>query len=206
MTVTLSARYHDFLKDRLYTFRSDSPQRRSAQTVIYHHLRTLDRLLAPILVFTSDEAYLAGGEREKSSIHLEDWPVVPESWRNPEVASEVEQLLELRDPVNEKLETLRARKEIGKSVEAALTFSLNEENSLFGLLQKYGQLLAEIYIVSTVQVSSDANADDLQIEVSTAAGDRCPRCWRTVPECQPTALGDVCPRCADAVQPFVNLS
>ena len=53
-TVTLSARYHDFLKDRLYTYRADSPGRRSAQTVIHHHLHTLNRLLAPTLVFTCD--------------------------------------------------------------------------------------------------------------------------------------------------------
>jgi isoleucyl-tRNA synthetase len=203
-TVTLSARYHDFLKDRLYTFRSDSPERRSAQTVIFHHLQTLNRLMAPILVFTCDEAYLEGEGAKHSSIHLEDWPVVPESWRNPETASEVERLLELRDPVNEKLEALRSNKEIGKSVEAALSLSLDPSSELHALFKKYEDQLAEIFIVSSVQLLSGSDANEISIEVTKADGDRCPRCWRTVTERTETSFGELCDRCTDAVEPFSN--
>ncbi len=202
-TVTLSARYHDFLKDRLYTFRADSPERRSAQTVIHHHLGVLERILAPFLVFTCDEAYRADREHSMDSIHLENWPVVPESWRNPETAAEIEQLLELRDPVNEKLEVLRSRKEIGKSVEAVLDLKVPAEAPLAGLLEKYRNQLAEIFIVSEVTVAMDATLSKTELSVQPASGDRCPRCWRTVPELQETSLGHVCPRCADAVEPFV---
>jgi isoleucyl-tRNA synthetase len=205
-TVTLSARYHDFLKDRLYTYRADSHGRRSAQTVIFHHFQTLNRLWAPILVFTCDEARRdgfvpAGG---LDSVHLEDWPTVPESWRMPVTAAEVEQLLEIRDAVNEKLEALRSGKKIGKSVEAALTLSVSPDSAFAAILRKHAEQLAELYIVSTVAVESDENADPVSIAVSVASGDRCPRCWRTVPEHQSTAFGHVCPRCADALQPFVN--
>ncbi|HSH09847.1 MAG TPA: isoleucine--tRNA ligase, partial [Oceanipulchritudo sp.] len=203
-TVTLSARYHDFLKDRLYTFRSDSLERRSAQTVIHHHLKTLDRLLAPILVYTCDEAYLDGDEHERTSVHLEDWPIVPESWRNPETAAEIEQLLELRDPVNEKLESLRSQKLIGKSVEADLTLTVPESSELTGILNKYSTQLAEIYIVSNVLVKTAPNAEKVTIEVGLASGERCPRCWRTVDEKHDTALGQVCPRCTEALEPFIN--
>ena len=203
-TVTLSARYHDFLKDRLYTFRADSPERRSAQTVIHHHLQVLSRLLAPVLVFTCEEAYLDGAVAERASIHLEDWPVIPETWRNPELAAEIDQLLDLRDPVNEKLEALRSQKLIGKSVEAAVTFTLSESSPLHVPFRKYADQLAEIFIVSTVHLHSDPDADELQIAVTQAEGDRCPRCWRTVTERQETAFEALCSRCADAVQPFVN--
>src|SRR5436305_8528935 len=54
-TVTLSARYFDILKDRLYTFAPRNPARRSAQTALYRIAEALARMLAPILVFTSDE-------------------------------------------------------------------------------------------------------------------------------------------------------
>jgi isoleucyl-tRNA synthetase len=205
-TVTLSAKYHDFLKDRLYTFRADSPERRSAQTVIHHHLDTLKRLLAPILVFTCDEAYQAGDGAEQFSIHLEDWPTVPESWRAPEVAREVEALLEFRDPVNEKLEALRAEKKIGKSVEAALEFAFPEGDPRLPLFKKYREQLAEIFIVSNVTLSQEAQLDEVQIEVQTATGERCPRCWRTVTEQVETDFGCLCQRCAEAVQPFVSLT
>jgi isoleucyl-tRNA synthetase len=201
-TVTLSARYHDFLKDRLYTFRNDSPERRSAQTVIHYHLETLKRLLAPILVFTSDEANLS--DAIVDSVHLADWPVVPETWRNPETAREIDLLLDLRDPVNEKLEALRTQKLIGKSIEAALQFSLPEGSELAPLMGKYADQLPEVFIVSTVSVVADPDAEELAIEVSVADGERCPRCWRTVTEKVETPLGHVCERCANAVEPFTH--
>ncbi|MFP4282395.1 MAG: isoleucine--tRNA ligase, partial [Opitutales bacterium] len=116
-TVTLSARYHDILKDRLYTLRADHPARRSAQTVIHHHAHTLLHLLAPILVFTAEEAYRALCEEQGEDvvrIALNDWPQVPEGWREGTIAGDVEQLLTLRETVNEKLEKLRSEKRIGK--------------------------------------------------------------------------------------------
>jgi len=206
-TVTLSARYHDFLKDRLYTFRADSPGRRSAQTVIHHHLEALTRLLAPILVFTSDEALLnrEGMEMDSDrSVHLEDWPVVPDTWRSNEVAGEIEQLLELRDPVNEKLEALRSEKKIGKSIEASLELKVDEASGLYEILSKYSPDLPELFIVSKVSLVAGAPEEKLSITVGVAEGDRCPRCWRTVTEMNPTPMGEVCPRCADAVEPFCN--
>ncbi len=200
-TVTLSARYHDFLKDRLYTFRSDSPERRSAQTVVYHHLESLKRLLAPILVFTADEAHKASGQVD--SIHLNDWPEVPDSWRNDETASEIETLLALRDPVNEKLEELRSQKKIGKSVEAMLSLTVSQESKLARILSKYKDQLPELFIVSEVHVSVDEETET-GIEVNVAQGERCPRCWRTVATLVESRLGTVCERCEDAIQPTLN--
>jgi isoleucyl-tRNA synthetase len=204
-TVTLSARYHDFLKDRLYTWRADSFGRRSAQTVIHHHLSALTRLLAPILVFTTDEAFISdeeSGLASMRSIHVQDWPVVPEEWRSQDTAGELEKLLELRDPVNEKLEALRSRKEIGKSVEATLEIHVPAGSDLAAIVEKYEADLPELFIVSTVSIKALTSDADLKLEVRVADGVRCPRCWRTVEETKPTPLGEVCPRCEDAVEPF----
>jgi len=206
-TVTLSARYHDLLKDRLYTFRADSPDRRSAQTVIYHHLQTLARLWAPILVHTCEEAYHNGlaapDKAADGSIHLEDWPSVPGSWRLAGVAAEVEELLALRDQVNEKLEALRTEKRIGKSVEAALSLTVAPDSRLAGILQKHRQQLAECFIVSTVVLEYEEGLDSVAIQVDVAPGERCPRCWRTVTDQVMTPMGQVCPRCANALEPFI---
>ena len=54
----LSSIYLDILKDRLYTSSANSLERRSAQTVHYHILDVLVRVLAPILCFTSDEIFV----------------------------------------------------------------------------------------------------------------------------------------------------
>jgi isoleucyl-tRNA synthetase len=56
-SVTLSATYHDILKDRLYTLGTAHPLRRSSQTAIHHIFGSLVRLLAPFLTFTADEAW-----------------------------------------------------------------------------------------------------------------------------------------------------
>lgn len=198
-TVTLSARYHDFLKDRLYTFAAGSKGRRSAQTVIWHHLETLKRLLAPILVFTCDEAAAADDSDSVQSIHLADWPTVPDTWRMPALASEIEQLIALRDPVNELLEQLRSRKEIGKSIEAELAIRVPESSTLGTVLNKHQSSLAELFIVSTVSFEMSHSSEDLEFGVAVATGPRCPRCWRTVSELTETSSADVCPRCAEAL-------
>ncbi|MDQ3917271.1 MAG: isoleucine--tRNA ligase, partial [Acidobacteriota bacterium] len=56
-TVTLSARYFDIIKDRLYTAAPKSHARRAAQTALNYIADALARLLAPILVFTADEIW-----------------------------------------------------------------------------------------------------------------------------------------------------
>ena len=206
-TVTLSSRYHDFLKDRLYTFRADSPERRSAQTVIHHHLQTLNRLWAPILVFTCEESFRetpSPATAAGHSIHLQDWPEVPESWRMEKTAAEVSALIALRDPVNEQLETLRAQGKIGKSIEAALSIGLPNASPLKTIMENHLGQLAELFIVSSVTLSSDEDANPVTIKVGVAEGDRCPRCWRIVQTFEKTSFGDVCPRCADALAPFLS--
>jgi isoleucyl-tRNA synthetase len=66
-TVTLSARYFDIIKDRLYTFAPKNQARRSAQTVLYRIADSLARMLATILAFTADEIWenLPADERER---------------------------------------------------------------------------------------------------------------------------------------------
>ena len=51
-SVDLSAVYLDILKDRLYTFRADSPLRRGSQTVLYDILLAMTKLMAPVLSFS----------------------------------------------------------------------------------------------------------------------------------------------------------
>lgn len=210
-TVTLSSRYHDFLKDRLYTFRHDSEDRRSAQTVIYHHLNALTRLWSPILVFTTDEVWphikTVGADAVHKTVHMANWPEVPANWEQKELSEEVEALLELRDKVNEKLEELRSKKSIGKSIDAAVTLSIKSDATELPLLEKYHEYLPELFIVSQVSVIANQDIEaTIQIQAAPAEGVRCPRCWRAVPTLTSTAVGDVCPRCAEAIASIATIS
>ena len=84
-SVELSATYLDILKDRMYTSRKDSAERRSSQTAMYLILDTLTRLVAPVLSFTADEIwqYLPG--TSVPSVHLASFPPLNPEWRNDEL-------------------------------------------------------------------------------------------------------------------------
>ena len=209
--VTLSATYHDILKDRLYTLGTNSPLRRSSQTAIHHIFQVLVKLLAPILTFTADEAWTFGTVKTEygdDSIHLQDWPAAPAAWTNPEVEADVAALLKVRTQVNAALEPLRAAGKLGKSLDAAVTLSAAGNDDTFRLLEKHRDFLPELFIVSQVTLNSanglPAAASVLGVAVRPCHElnfVRCPRCWRWVPALQTCPQGEICPRCAEALNP-----
>lgn len=200
---TLSAIYHDILKDRLYTLGTRNAQRRSSQTAIYHIINSLLKILAPILSFTADEAWAFGTAKTEytaNSIHLEDWPVADPSWTQPEIETEIGTLLRIRGLVNEKLEPARQSGRIGKSLDAIITLSGSPEDTTYLLLKKYEFILPELFIVSNVELQPASGG--IQIQISTGEErslQRCPRCWRWVDELPTTHHGPVCIRCAEAL-------
>jgi isoleucyl-tRNA synthetase len=203
-SVTLSAIYHDILKDRLYTLGAAHPLRRSSQTAIHHIFRTLVRILAPVLTFTTDEAWsfaTTGKEYSDDSIHLQDWPVAPAEWTDATVDAEFTALLKLRAKVTEALEPLRQSGVIGKSLDAVLTFAGSGDEVTAAALARHRELLPEFFIVSHVAVEPQAGAalEVKAIHAQAAGFVRCPRCWRWVPALNQTPHGEVCPRCAEAL-------
>ena len=205
-SVTLSATYHDILKDRLYTLGSDSPRRRSSQTAIQQIFQALVKLLAPILTFTADEAWsfaVTGQEYSAESVHLQDWPVAPAAWTDATIESDVAALLKVRALVNEAIEPHRAAGQLGKSLDAALTLTFAPGEETARVLEKHRDFLPELFIVSHVTLTPVAGAAlAAAVRPSSELGHaRCPRCWRWVPALEPSSHGDVCPRCVDALKP-----
>lgn len=203
--VTLSATYHDILKDRLYTLGSRSPLRLSSQTAIHHIFNVLVRLLAPVLTFTTDEAWsyaVAKSEYSDRSIHLESWPTVPAGWLDTTIEAEVATLLKIRTSVNEAIEPQRAAGRLGKSLDAAVTLSIAPEDSSAKALEKHRDFLPELFIVSHVTLGFAAGSTPtIGVRPCSELGHlRCPRCWRWVPALVPSAHGEICPRCAEALQ------
>jgi isoleucyl-tRNA synthetase len=80
-SINLSAFYLDIIKDRLYVEKKDGLQRRSAQTVVYHILDTLTKLMAPILSFTAEQLSDEYQKGKTDSIHLQKFPVVENVWK-----------------------------------------------------------------------------------------------------------------------------
>lgn len=204
---TLSATYHNILKDRLYTYAANSRERRSSQTAIHTIFTTYLKMLAPMLPFTTDEAwgfFTEKNEYARESILLQDWPEYrPDCVFIDEVA-EFDTLLKVLDDVNLKLDALRSAKAIGQSLEAVVTLSCDAESPLYALLKKHESALAETFIVSEVRLVAAPAGTPLSVEAvkaETLGYVRCPRSWRWVPELADAgAFGKVSPRCLAALK------
>ena len=118
MNADLSAFYFDIRKDALYCDAPSSVRRRGALEAIEHIFRAVTVWLAPILVFTTEEAWGARDAAHRS-IHLEQFPAIPAAWRDDELARTWETIRALRLVVTGAIEIARANKEIGSSLEAA---------------------------------------------------------------------------------------
>ena len=210
-TVDLSAFYFDVLKDRLYTFAPNNRGRRSAQTAVYHILRALVRLIAPILVFTSEEVwkYLPRGASAQPSVHMASFPS-PEPFEkafDDACAKEWDRLLTVREEVLKALEPLRAAKTISAGLEARVTLAAQSE--LAKVLRKHAASLPAFFIVSQVEIAADhadigkpaAGADDeLRIHVERAHGKKCTRCWNYSTHVRESEdYPDFCERCVAAM-------
>ncbi|MFB9902078.1 isoleucine--tRNA ligase [Cerasicoccus arenae] len=202
--VTLSRIYHAILKDRLYTYAPSWKERTSSQTAIYTIFRALVRIIAPVLTFTADEAWsfhTGGGELADDSIHLQPWPKTSDFTYDPQIAADIDALINFREErVNLPLEKLREEKIIGANLEAKVLIMAKEEEPLFKLLKKYANDLPELFIVS--QVTVDAKAEgEVEVSAAHADGERCPRSWRWVPKLVSAGdFGEVSPRDHDALK------
>jgi len=197
-TVTLSARYFDILKDRLYTFAPRNPARRAAQTALYRIVDALARMLATLLVFTADEIWenLPGDGSRAASVHLTELPTVSGE-RSEELAARWDQLFSVREEVMRALEDARVAKLIGGALEAAV--DITASGKTYELLTSYGDDLRFVFIVSQISLTQ-AETGEVSIKVRRADGQKCDRCWNYSTRVgESTRYPTVCERCVAAL-------
>ena len=225
-TVTLSARYFDITKDRLYTSAPKSAARRSAQTALNYIADALARLLAPVLSFTADEIWenlpevkshaavvntpaeggaAAAVEVDESaavppSVHVAEFPVVLSAEREAGLLDRWSRLFEVRDVVLRALEEARTAKLIGSSLEAHVR--VEARRPIYELLESYREELRYLFIVSQVSLTllEEEAGEDVRVTVERASGSKCERCWN-----YSTLVGTftrypvACERCVEAL-------
>lgn len=201
--VTLSAFYLDVLKDRLYVEDPNGKIRHSAQIVLWHIAYDLLRLAAPILSFTSDEAYqyLPKTQGMPVSIHLAEMPLSRPQWRDDALLQDFTAIISARAEVLKKLEEARQSKLIGSALEAQVVLTVNLSKQPLDWLARYESQLASFFIVSQVHVQNTDSNSDFVVQVLRAEGQKCARCWQykaeVSPDTQPPLL---CERCQHVVQ------
>ncbi|SKA83588.1 Isoleucyl-tRNA synthetase [Caloramator quimbayensis] len=187
--VDMSNFYLDIIKDRLYTFKADSKERRAAQSVMYDILKSLVKMISPILSFTAEEiwSFMPHDASDKyDSVLLSDWPQVSEKYVDKELENRWDNILNIRTEVSKALEIARANKTIGHSLNAKVDIYAKGETYKF--LKEVESYLETVFIVSKVELHSglenlsegcyvsDVNSD-LAVFVSLAPGEKCERCW-----------------------------
>ncbi len=206
-TVEMSAFYLDILKDRLYTSRSDSLQRRSAQTAMYLILEALVKLMAPVLSFTADEVWSYLPKQGEESVHLSQFPLLQPDYKDDALIGRWEEIIKVRGDVSKALELARVNKIIGHSLDASVL--INAPKELLAFLRNYADELKSIFIVSKVELTDDIHGEfytaegtsQLKIRISAAPGEKCERCW-----CYDERLGmeaehpTICPKCLLALK------
>ncbi|NQT81344.1 MAG: isoleucine--tRNA ligase [Candidatus Aminicenantes bacterium] len=175
-TVELSSFYLDVLKDRLYCSDKKSQFRKSAQTALFNLLKSTLVLMAPILPFTTEEAWesMPAFNGKEESVHLEQFPSFKETWLEGDLVKEWEILLLAREKVLKELEKAREKGLIGNSLEAYV--SLKVPSSQEEILKKYKGELPSLFIVSTVE-HKPHSGEEIEVEISRTTWEKCQRCW-----------------------------
>ncbi len=190
--VDLSSLYVDITKDRMYCDARTSPRRRATQAAMREIFAALCKLLAPILVFTAEEAW--GYLDSESSIHLQLFPAVRAAAQNTLMRADVEELLRLRGVIGQAIEKARQEKLIGNALEAAVTLRCDAR---FATAFPRAEL-EEFFILSDLKLEASS---ETAAEVARTTYGKCARCWR-----HRAAVGtiaahpDLCERCAEVVE------
>ncbi|WP_437881818.1 isoleucine--tRNA ligase [Pseudomonas sp. LRF_L74] len=202
--------YLDIIKDRQYTTAADSVARRSCQTALFHISEALVRWIAPILSFTADEIwqYLPGERNE--SVMLNTWheglELLPEGFELDR--GYWAKVTEVKAAVNKELESMRAAKSIGGSLQAEVT--LFGDESLQATLAKLDDELRFALITSAAKVEplaqapADAVATELgglKLKILKSVHAKCARCWHHRADVGSHALHpELCGRCVTNIE------
>lgn len=202
--VDMSNFYLDIIKDRLYTEKLNSIERRAAQTIMYEILQALVRILAPMTCFTAEEIwkFMPHKDNEKlDSVMLSYYPEINEKYNNKELEEKWNKIIKIKELVSKKLEEARSEKVIGHSLNAKVTLYAEKDEYEFLLENK--ELLMTVFIVSGLEIEKNErkNEEKIGVKVEVADGKKCERCWM-----YSTTVGEdkenpnICHRCSEALK------
>ncbi len=187
-SLDLSSFYFDIRKDILYCDDINSKKRKFCIDFLNIILECLIKWYAPVLSFTTEEVNELAQKDKKGSIHEENFPEIPDNWKNDDLFKKWEKLLHIRQQVNVAIEEKRSSKVIGSSLEADVTIELPKNE--FDILKATDA--KELFITSNVTLNI-SKAKDLIINVKKAKGTKCSRCWKIVEKVK----NDKCSRCSE---------
>jgi isoleucyl-tRNA synthetase len=159
------------------------------------------------------------------SVLLSDFPKVDDTLKNEELEAFWSDLIGVRNTVNKALETARASRAIGSSLEARVELTFTDAN-LSAKVASLGNDLTGLFITSqaSVQGSGSGNGNGngngsgaghhghdgsdelasvsengLSVKVYKAQGEKCARCWKFTTDVGKAQHEDLCVPCSGVV-------
>jgi isoleucyl-tRNA synthetase len=212
MNTELSAFYFDIRKDTLYCDPPSSPARKAALTTIDIICDAILKWLAPVLSFTTEEAWRMYKPAAEPSVHLTLFPDDLAGYRDDALAAKWETIRNVRRVVTGALEVERAAKNIGSSLEASPLVYVSDKK-IFDTL--FDIDLAEVFITSNAMATNaEAPAGAFRLNdvpgvavvVEKAQGIKCARSWKISADVgSDLEYPDVSPRDAQALREWKSL-
>ncbi len=205
--VQISSVYGNAMKDRLYCEKPYSPVRRRSQMVMYECAVVLIQLLAPMCVFTADEAwdYLKHKPTDADSVHLTTFKKhdnkshvkLPDA-----MIASFGQLMKLRDAALLQLDGLKKSAGLNKALDAEVIYKVKSEGEKLALAG-FGVDLEDVVGAGYHSIVIDPTATEPTVQVIDRRNDyaACARSWKRRPDVgADAAYPDLCQRDAEAVK------
>ena len=189
--------YLDIVKDRLYTCKNDSLARKSCQTSLDFVLNVMVRLIAPILSFTAEELWQTHKslKNQEDSVFLSSYLQETLNQSQTLGSNDWKRIFEIKDLVNQSIESLRNENKIKGSLDANVIISANEEDKI--ILDKLGDELHFVLISSKASVKAGKT---LEISIENINEEKCTRCWhRDSSVGKSKSHPEVCTRCEENI-------
>ena len=195
-THDLSAVYIDATKDRMYCDAIDSPRRLAAQAAMYQVFTGITKLLAPILVYTADEAWEHAPFTE-GSIHEQDFPLANPAFAPGEASKKAARLFEMKYAIQTAIEEQIQAKAFSRNNEADVTLTVPESDAGLVDLLNDREFATEWFIIADLKAEVGS---ELEAEARMTGHPLCPRCRKH----EPVNESGLCERCEQVVSSVVS--
>ena len=186
----LGGMYLDIVKDRLYTMKSNSVGRRSAQYAIKKVLITLSKNIASIMPFTAYEFYEELFPNSGEKIFLEEYDEF-DSHLTPNEIELFQTLEDLRSRVYQAIESERQKGTIKNALDTEIEITLKKD--AYNSLKELSQEIHKFFIASKCTLVEGKSE---KIKIKASAYEKCSRCWHREEELNSDGI---CVRCEDNI-------
>ena len=194
----LGGTYLDITKDRLYTSKSESHARKSCQTSLCFVLNKLVRLIAPVLSYTAEEIWQSTNilNSDVFSVFLSSFNDNYDEIYTKISKEEWTRIFEIKEQVNQAIETLRNENKLKGSLDAIVKISAKDQDKK--ILDKFNDELHFLFITSEAKT---IKGKKFEIEISSSKHEKCIRCWH-----KDESVGtdkkhnEICNRCIENIE------